>query len=159
MYFSKQKAHYINLYLSNFDSMSNMVPWYLCHSDEYCQLQMNCAELRSSWRHQIETFSALLALFAWNSLIIGEFPAQRPVTRSFDISLLWAWINGWVNNSEAVDLRCHHANCDVTVMYSVQPWYLTVLDFEWVLCHLSSLWWTSNPLFLMCHTYYLSHYP
>ena len=31
------------------------------------------------WRHQMETFSALLGHCA------GEFPAQRPVTRSFDV--------------------------------------------------------------------------
>ena len=32
----------------------------------------------------METFSALLAICAGNSLVNGEFPAQRPVTRSFD---------------------------------------------------------------------------
>ena len=37
------------------------------------------------WRHQMETFSALLAICAGNSPVSGEFPAQRPVTRSFDI--------------------------------------------------------------------------
>ena len=37
------------------------------------------------WRHQMETFSALLALCAGNSPVPGEFPAQRPVTRSFDV--------------------------------------------------------------------------
>ena len=31
------------------------------------------------------TFSALLAICAGNSLASGEFPAQRPVTRSFDV--------------------------------------------------------------------------
>ena len=42
--------------------------------------------LRASWwRHQMETFSALLALCAGNSPVPGEFPAQRPVTRSFDV--------------------------------------------------------------------------
>ena len=40
----------------------------------------------NSWRrHQMETFSALLAICAGNSPVSGEFPAQRPVTRSFDI--------------------------------------------------------------------------
>ena len=39
----------------------------------------------SWWRHQMETFSALLAICAGNSLITGEFPALRPVTRSFDV--------------------------------------------------------------------------
>ena len=37
------------------------------------------------WRHQIETFSALLALCAGNLMVTGEFPAQRPVTWSFDV--------------------------------------------------------------------------
>ena len=37
------------------------------------------------WRHQMETVSALLAICAGNSLITGEFPAHRPVKRSFDI--------------------------------------------------------------------------
>ena len=37
------------------------------------------------WRHQMETFSALLAICARNSPVLGEFPAQRPVTRSFDV--------------------------------------------------------------------------
>ena len=36
------------------------------------------------WRNEMETFSALLALCARNSPDTGEFPAQRPVTRSFD---------------------------------------------------------------------------
>ena len=37
------------------------------------------------WRHQIETFSALLTICTGNSPVPSEFPAQRPVTRSFDI--------------------------------------------------------------------------
>ena len=41
--------------------------------------------VRSWWRHQLEVFSALLALCAGNSPVTGEFPPQRPVTWSFDI--------------------------------------------------------------------------
>ena len=37
------------------------------------------------WRHQMKTFCALQALCAGNSPGTGEFPAQRPVTRSFDV--------------------------------------------------------------------------
>ena len=33
----------------------------------------------------METFRALLAICAENSAVPGEFPAQRPVTRSFDV--------------------------------------------------------------------------
>ena len=54
------------------------------------------------WRHQMEKFSALLAFCAGNSPIPGEFPAQRPVTRNFDVffdlrlnkrlsKLSWSW--------------------------------------------------------------------
>ena len=39
----------------------------------------------SWWRHQMETFSALLAICAGNSPVPGEFPTQKPVTRSFDV--------------------------------------------------------------------------
>ena len=35
--------------------------------------------------HQKETLSALLAFCAGNSPVTGEFPSQRPVTRSFDV--------------------------------------------------------------------------
>ena len=35
------------------------------------------------WRHQMETFFALLALCAGNSPVTGEFTANRPVMRSF----------------------------------------------------------------------------
>ena len=34
---------------------------------------------------QMETFSALLTICAGNSPVTGEFPAQRPVMRSFDV--------------------------------------------------------------------------
>ena len=37
------------------------------------------------WRHQMETFPALLAICAGNSPVPDEFPAQRPVTRSVDV--------------------------------------------------------------------------
>ena len=40
---------------------------------------------RTWWRHQMETFSALLAICEGNSPVPGEFPAERPVTRSFDV--------------------------------------------------------------------------
>ena len=40
---------------------------------------------RTWWRHPMETFSALLVICAGNSPVPGEFLAQRPVTRSFDV--------------------------------------------------------------------------
>ena len=57
----------------------------------------HCNRVRSPriatwWRHKMETFSSLMAysagnspVTAVNSPVTGEFPSQRPVTRSFDI--------------------------------------------------------------------------
>ena len=70
----------------------------------------------SWWRHQMEIFSALLAICAGNSPVSGEFPAQRPVTRSFDVFFDLCPINDWVNNREAGDLRRSRAHYDVIVM-------------------------------------------
>ena len=39
----------------------------------------------SWWRHQMETFPALLAICAGNSPVTGEFPTQRPETGSFHV--------------------------------------------------------------------------
>ena len=44
-----------------------------------------CNIIRLWWRHQMETFNALLAICAGNSPVPGEFPTQRPVMRSFDV--------------------------------------------------------------------------
>ena len=38
------------------------------------------------WHHQMETFSALLTLFSGKSPLTGEFPSQRSVQRSSDVS-------------------------------------------------------------------------
>ena len=63
----------------------------------------------------METFCALLALCARNSSVTSDFPAQRPVTRSFDIFFNFTGINGGVNNREAGDLERHPAHYDVIV--------------------------------------------
>ena len=63
----------------------------------------------------METFPALLALCAGNWPITGEFPAQRPVTRSFDV-FFDLHLNRWVHNRDAGDLTRHCTYYDVTVM-------------------------------------------
>ena len=44
--------------------------------------------IKSWWRHQMETFSALLGLCAGNSPVTGEFPSQKPMTQSFGVFYL-----------------------------------------------------------------------
>ena len=70
------------------------------------------------WHHQMESFSALLALCAGNSPVSGEFPAQRPVTRSFDVFFdqrlnkrlnKQSW--GWWFETPSRSLWRHHNRC------------------------------------------------
>ena len=68
------------------------------------------------WRHQMEAFSALLAICAGNSLVTGEFPTQSLWRGALKFSLIYAWMNDWVNNRDAGDLQRHRAHYVVTVM-------------------------------------------
>ena len=62
-----------------------------CHSPIHvtslisAHLNMVGVTITPWWRHQMETFSVLLAICAGNSPVTDEFPTQRPVTRSFDV--------------------------------------------------------------------------
>ena len=71
---------------------------------------------KSWWRHQIEASSALLAIYAWNSPVTGKFPAQMPVTWSFDAFFDLRLHKRLVNNREVGDLRRHGTHYDVTKM-------------------------------------------
>ena len=64
----------------------------------------------------METYSALLAICAGNLPVTGKFPAQRPVTRSFDVFFDLRLITRLSNNREVPDLRRHRIYYDVIVM-------------------------------------------
>ena len=76
------------------------------------------------WRHQMETFPHY-----W-PFVRGIH--RPPVNSSHNsqwrgalmFSLICAWINGWVNNREAGDLRHHRAHYDVIVMTRIPPIHL-----------------------------------
>ena len=71
------------------------------------------------WRHQMETLSALLGICAgWIHRSPVNSPHKGQWRGALMFSLICAWINSWVNNREAGDLRCYCAHYDVTVM----PW-------------------------------------
>ena len=64
-------------------------------------------------------------IFCVTGPLCGEFTGHRwiPLTKASDVELwcfLWsAWINSWVNNRKAGDLRRHHSHYDVTVMLPI----------------------------------------
>ena len=72
------------------------------------------------WRHQMEKFSALLALHEGNLQVYSPHKGQRRGALVF--SLVCAWTNGWANSRGAGDLRRHRAHYDVNVMeFCVEP--------------------------------------
>ena len=79
-------------------------------------LPFNSTCRKAWWRHQMETFSASLAICAGNSPVSGEFPNKGQWRGALIFSLICAWINGWVNNREAGNLRRFRAHYDVSVM-------------------------------------------
>ena len=90
--------------------------WVCLHYDVHSWQSSN-----SWWHHRMETFSALLALCARNSPVTGEFHAQRPVTRRFDVFFdpqqnerlskhLWGW---WFETPSHPLWR--HCNVSVTM--------------------------------------------
>ena len=84
----------------------------------------------SRWRHQMETFSALLALCARNSPVTGESPHKGQWRGALMFSLICA--NDWVNNGEAGDLRRHRSHYDVTVMVNIYVLRLRVLGSGYI---------------------------
>ena len=70
------------------------------------------------WCNQMETFSALLALCARNSPV--NSPHKGQWRGALMLSLICNWINSWVNNREASDLRHHHAHYEVIVMQNTE---------------------------------------
>ena len=83
----------IDITTKNHDLMTTIIIDHHSHHDydhHHCHryLLVNiwlAISLISWWRHQMESFSALVALCAWNSPVSGEFPAQSPATRSFNV--------------------------------------------------------------------------
>ena len=87
----------------------------------------------SWWRHQMEKFSALMAICVGNTPGTVKFPAQMASNAASDASedqwrgalmfpFICVWINGWVNNREVGDLRRYRGHYDVTVMFTNNYW-------------------------------------
>ena len=108
------------------------------------------------WRHQMETFPALLVICAGNSLVPGEFPTQRPVTRSFDIFFdlclnkrlskqSWGW---WFETlsrplwRQCSDLANTHPARQRRILNMLAPTFMYILRE----CNANAETWCSNCL-------------
>ena len=114
------------------------------------------------WRHEMEAFSALLAFCAGNSPVPGEFPAQRPVTRSFNVffdlrlnkPLSKQWWGWWLETPWCPLWR--HCNARTLLFWMI---YYSGKTSSAVHCHVSSVLtissgitviWNASWLELIC---------
>ena len=78
--YSVTRPHWLNAFCALFNKVLTHL---LVHQALIKALRVDVMQI---WRrHQMETFSALLAICAGNSPVTGEFSSRRQVTRSFDI--------------------------------------------------------------------------
>ena len=120
---------------SCFDLDDVKIVWYSDWTRGYQNRLVTCAW----WRHQMEAFSAILAICAGNSPVPGEFPTQRPVTRSFDVffdlrlnkrlSKQW-W--GWWFETLSRPLWDHRNVAAVNVGLWGKPYWLQITTVPWV---------------------------
>ena len=100
-------------------------PWDVLYIQKTCKFQHNTMMTSSN-----ENISALLSLCAWNSPVTGEFPAQRPLTRSFDVFFdlrldkrlckqSWGW---WFETLSRPLWRHSNVQHCYTVKQGLEPW-------------------------------------
>ena len=97
-------------------SNAESVPMPRLHYQKHDSMRKTCHRKcvwHSWWRHQMETFSALLALCADNSPVTVEFLSVR---RRFDFFCDLGPSKRWISNRDAGDLSRHWNYHDVTVM-------------------------------------------
>ena len=71
---------------------------------------------RTWWCHQMKLFPRHWSFVRGIHRSPVNSPHKGQWRGALMFSLICAWINGWVNNPEASDLRRHHAHYDVIVM-------------------------------------------
>ena len=91
-------------------------------SFHYMRTRFTLHDAFTWWRHQMEIFSALLALCAGNSPVPVNSPHKGQWRGALMFCLICARIDDWVNNREAGDLRRHRGHYDVIVMRKMETW-------------------------------------
>ena len=108
---------------------------------------MNCAQICNLWELWYSSFCPNHDdVFKWK-----HFPRYWPFVRGIHrspvnsphkgqwrgalmFSLICVWINGWVNNRGAGDLRRNQAHFDVVVMYMYRTGTLCLITYVFMLC-------------------------
>ena len=86
-------------------------------------IQLTCQKHKCIlwWRHQMQTFSALLAICVGIHWSLVNFPHKGQWHRALMLSLICNWTNDWVNKRDAGDLRRLCVHYDVIIMHPGPP--------------------------------------
>ena len=103
----------------------------------------------SKWKHFPRYWPFVRGIHQWpvNSPHKGQWRG------ALMFSLICAWLNGWVNNREAVDLRCHRAHHDVIVMqvqHRTSPRFVSWTQISWTVFCSELISQLSNPFEIIC---------
>ena len=105
------------------------------------------------WRHQMETFSALLAICAGNSPVPVNSLHKGEWRGTVMFSLICAWINGWVKKTWG--WWRNHAHYAVDVMkanvYGMLANNVVVFEYRWLSARLQYLQCVSNGVTAVLH--------
>ena len=117
--------------------------------NENCCILISAAKTHRQYRNNSSKFLAANMMTSSNGNLShvtghlrGEFIGHRwiPRTKASDAELwcfffICAWINGWVNNRKAGDLRRHRAHYDVTVMNTPKSTQALTVTDAWISPH------------------------
>ena len=87
------------------------------------------------WRHQMETFFALLAYVRGIHRLPMDSPKKGQRRGALKFSLIPAWASRWGNIEHACNLRRYRAHGDVTLMKQLYPqmrhsWHALIDDYD-----------------------------
>ena len=87
----------------------------------------HCSNTVTWWRHQMETFFALLAICVG----IHRSPVTSPHKGQWSGALIFSltWTNSWANNGDAGDLRRYRAHYDVIVMVLCNTTLVSIVNW------------------------------
>ena len=116
----------------------------------------NSSQLNPWWRHQMETFSRNWPFVRGihRSHVNSPHKGQQRGTLMF--SLICVWINDWVNNREAGDLRRCRAQYDVTANAEYEMALENIISFAYNLTNSFTLHFDSGERWLRGHNWLAS---
>ena len=104
------------------------------------------------WKHFLRNWPFVQGIH--RSLVNSPYKGQWRGALMF--SLICVWINGWVNNRKAGDLRCYHVQYDLIVMSSIRR---VNSHAAWVTQEMLSAFWIIQKILILIYRWYYVDQP